>query len=430
MKLSKWNSYITLNENFGLVYNAFTDSFIVVKPNSMDLVYAQRGELDKFSDLFKEQMLAIGGLVKKTLDESNEIDKLILSTDFDKSTLRIIINPTLNCNFKCWYCYEKHIQDSCMSERIQNALIVLIEKRINKHKETSQCQLSFFGGEPLLKFKEVIHPIVTKVSNICKQYGVKLSLQFTTNAFLLNNEMIDFFKCHSSSFQVTLDGDKNEHNKTRFGKKGEPSYDVILKNISNLATAKLPVILRINYTTKNIESCRDLIFDLDKISYPLRDFIVIDFQRVWQDAPIIYEDDTDVIAKELSEILQIKKYKISDNKLSNPLRNPCYADYFNEFLVNYNGDIFFCTARDFNSENRAGFLKENGEIVWKNDHYFKRLSCKFRKPICRSCRIAPICGGGCRTKCMETFYNPKCNLGYSEEDIENLILDRFMHRYM
>lgn len=44
MKLSKWNSYIVLEGDTGLVYNAFTDRYIVVKASSIDLVHAQRGD--------------------------------------------------------------------------------------------------------------------------------------------------------------------------------------------------------------------------------------------------------------------------------------------------------------------------------------------------------------------------------------------------
>lgn len=430
MKLSKWNSYIDIDEHSGLIYNAFTDKFIVVRCDSMDLVYAKRGEIRNFSPLFTDQMLCLGGLIDESLDETQEIDRLIYSKDLDKSLLNIIINPTLDCNFKCWYCYEKHIENSCMSEKVKNSLIALIDERLCKNKETTECQLSFFGGEPFLRFNEVVRPLISKAAQICDKNDVSLSLQFTTNGFLINDDVIDFLRQFTTSLQITLDGGKNEHDKTRFAKGGIPSYDIIIKNIIKLANVGLHVILRINYTHKNIESCRDIITDLDKITYELRNSIVVDFQRVWQDRPVSYEDTTDLVAQELRKELQSKKYRTSNNRMIDALRSPCYADNINELLVNYNGDIFFCTARDFNSDNRAGTLKEDGKIAWIGNSYSKRMSCKFRKPVCRECRIAPICGGGCRTKCLETNSHDKCNFGYSEEDIDNLILDRFIFRYM
>ena len=430
MKLSKWNSYINLEGNEGLVYNAFTDRFIVVKAASMDLIHAQKGEIEQFSPLFREQMVVAGGMVEDDLDEAREVDKLILETDFDKSTLQVIVNPTLDCNFKCWYCYENHIQDSCMSEDTQAALITLIEKRLDNNKETKECQLSFFGGEPLLRFHEVVQPLISKSSLICKKRRVRLRLQFTTNAYLLDDVMIGFLRKFPASFQITLDGGRCEHDKTRFGKGGIPSYDVILKNIAKLAYADSHVVVRINYTAKNIESCKEIPNDLEQISSDKRNRIVVDFQRVWQDKPDSYGDTADLIVKNLRHELNEKGFRTSDNRMIDSVRNSCYADKYNELLVNYNGDVFFCTARDFIHEHRAGKLRPDGDVEWIDDRYKRRLSCKFRKPLCRECRIAPICGGGCRTKCLETAHHEGCNLRYSEEDIDNIVMDRFINRFM
>lgn len=430
MRLSKWNSYINIEGDAGLIYNSFSDKFILVKPKSKDLAYAKRGDIEKFSPLFAKQMQLSGGLVEESLDETSEIDKIISSVDLDKNVFHIIINPTLDCNFKCWYCYENHVQNSCMSDDVLIGLIALINKRLQKYQETNNCQISFFGGEPLLKYNEIIKPIIIKVYQICLQHNINLSLQFTTNAFLINEEMINFLKPYKVSFQITLDGGKNDHDKIRFGKGNIPTYGIILKNIEKLADNEFDITLRINYTSKNIKSCSHILNDLNKFKSKSRQHIVIDFQRVWQDKPYSHEDDADLIARQLRIALHSMKFHTANNRLTSSIKNPCYADNINELLVNYNGDIFFCTARDFNSENRAGKLNKYGEIEWIGNSYSQRMSCKFRKEVCRSCRIAPICGGGCRTKCLEASHHNDCNLGYSEEDIDNLILDRFIDRYI
>lgn len=202
------------------------------------------------------------------------------------------------------------------------------------------------------------------------------------------------------------------------------------KNIEKLADNEFHVTLRINYTSDNIESCRNILNNLSEFKIDTRHHIVIDFQRVWQDKPNSYEDSTDLIAQQLRTALHSMNFRTANHRLTSSIKSPCYADNINELLVNYNGDIFFCTARDFNSENRAGKLNKDGEIEWIGNSYSQRMSCKFKKDICRSCRIAPICGGGCRTKCLETAHHSNCNLGYSEEDIDNLILDRFIDRYI
>ena len=63
-------------------------------------------------------------------------------------------------------------------------------------------------------------------------------------------------------------------------------------------------------------------------------------------------------------------------------------------VINYNGDVFKCTAKDFTKENREGILNEVGDIVWEKSQEH-RLSLKLSNPLCSQCRIAPLCGGGC-----------------------------------
>ena len=45
--------------------------------------------------------------------------------------------------------------------------------------------------------------------------------------------------------------------------------------------------------------------------------------------------------------------------------SPCYADRANSVIVNYNGDVYKCTACDFAKTKREGKLNEDGTIYTK-----------------------------------------------------------------
>jgi uncharacterized protein len=72
-------------------------------------------------------------------------------------------------------------------------------------------------------------------------------------------------------------------------------------------------------------------------------------------------------------------------------------------VINYNGDVFKCTARDFTTKRRDGFIDENGELVWENDSLNKRMNAKFKNKPCLKCRLLPVCNGGCSQHAIENI---------------------------
>jgi radical SAM additional 4Fe4S-binding domain len=70
-------------------------------------------------------------------------------------------------------------------------------------------------------------------------------------------------------------------------------------------------------------------------------------------------------------------------------------------VVNYNGDLYKCTARDFLPENRVGYLSEVGELIWNKGYIEKRMSAKFNNKPCLDCKIMPLCNGGCSQHALD-----------------------------
>lgn len=112
------------------------------------------------------------------------------------------------------------------------------------------------------------------------------------------------------------------------------------------------------------------------------------------------------------------------------MRQSCYGDKVNHILINYQGDLYGCTARDFTVENRIGFLDKNGIPHYDLSKLRLRNAAKLSKPICECCRIAPICGGGCKQRAYESNEFEGCTMGYSDTDIDNKILDIFEYEFM
>lgn len=407
-----------------------TDTYIVTNGGNDDFENALHGNIAAFSPEFHNQMIQAGSIVPQKKDEVAQVADMIRDTDADPTSYHLIVNPTLDCNFHCWYCYENHIKDSGMSEKIHSGIINFVRNQVAKNRTLRHFHLSFFGGEPLLRFNSTVRPLIQQIAAITSDAEISMSVHFTTNGYLITREMITFLASYDATFQITLDGGRENHNNTRFQKGAAPSFDVILGNVRKLTEAGLFVNLRINYTSKNIESTTEIVNEVAKWNSACKKMMVVDYQRVWQDRGDSLYDKTYDTVKKLHQLLVNSDIAPANNLVFDYVRNSCYADKDNEMLVNFNGDIFSCTARDFKNDNRLGHISEDGTVEYLESRMKQLKNARFQKPICHTCRIAPICGGGCRTKCLENAHHADCNLGYTSEDIDELILERFEERFM
>lgn len=427
VKYSQYNTLLKVNDEFGLFYNAMSDKFIILKSKAYDtLVNSDVALLQQRDTVLYSQLLEVGGIVDVDVDEVQQVRDLIHQVDDDDTVFHLHVNPTVDCNFRCWYCYENHVKGSKMSNDTCEAVKRLIDNIISQHVNLKLFQLSFFGGEPFLFFNVIARPLIEYANNVCMHNAIELQVNFTTNGYLLSNNMIKLFENMNVNFQITLDGAKEQHDKTRFMKNGHGSFDRIVRNIKFLADGGHFVILRINYTIANIASISDIINSFDDVKNENRKNIQFDFQRVWQDAGMADDENAinETIIKYISFVRR-KGFVAINSRIIDNLRNSCYGDKKNYVLVNFDGNIFNCTARDFTIQNRSGYLSMDGNLIYDKTFPNCRKLTKFSRLVCHNCRIAPLCGGGCSQKAYENRTKDGCLYGYDESRKNEIIMDRF-----
>lgn len=352
MRLSLYTTILPITEKYNIVFNAITDKFIICHKDLLQ-IYPDYAYSTSSSKL-ESQLHEIKAVCDDGFNEVSYLKNIIESTDSDLSEFHLHVNPTLNCNFRCWYCYEEHQVESKISEGVLSSIVSLAKKEITNNHKLEIFTLSFFGGEPLMYYRQAAGKLISDIQNLCKNAGVKFRCHFTTNGYLLTDYIRFSLKNTNVTFQITLDGGREYHNKVRFSMIGNGSYDKILNNIKLLAIDCHEVLVRINYTSENIHSIKDIIKDLKKFHNDERNYLRIDFQRVWQDHPNVTEDEIlsliSCYVKELNELGFVCSY--SSNAGPGHISNSCYGDKRKHLLVNYDGNIFFCTARDFLPDNR------------------------------------------------------------------------------
>lgn len=427
MKFSMYNLFLPFERKM-LAYNSVNDKFMLLEYALYDLLQAAINEsnpigLQEIHPDYFNALLQNGFIVDKEKDEYSEIREIIINTDQDESFFNIIINPTMNCNFKCWYCYENHIKSSKMSQDIIEKVYRLIDN-VTSSKKIKNLYLSWFGGEPLLYFDKVMIPILEYANRKTIEKNIGFESDITTNGYLINQKMIDnFIKYNITHNQITLDGHRDLHNTVRNVNEKRGSYDEIINNVKLLCKNNISTTLRINFTNETLNTVLNVIEDISDISNDDREWLEISFHQVWQTKEKGNLEMSEKL-KAIKKTFRDNNFFVSGNTRDN-IRNSCYADKTNEVVINYNGDAFKCTARDFTKNNREGVLQEDGTIDWfeKNS---TRLMAKLNNKPCQTCPILPLCGSGCSQVAFENNGEDYCVYDFDIEKKKEVVKEHFI----
>lgn len=425
MKQSKYNCI--LQDNTGMViYNAATDQLVALTPQLANIFNEGKAAPEKIKAQHAElydHLLQKGIFVCDDADETETYIRKREEYERSSGEYTITINPTLACNMSCWYCYESHKNMPAMSADVKQSVLLLIDKLLADNK-LKKLNLSFFGGEPLLYFDKVVVDIINHAKMQCKAFDAKLSIHFTTNAYLLTDNVLKQLEGLDVSFQITIDGGKQVHDSVRKTKGGEPTYARIVEHIHQTLSHGFPVGVRFNYTAKSIPSFIDVVKDFSHLQQEQKQLVNFTFQRVWQDN----EGDADQVGQQVEHIERaFEQAGLFVNNAKSYIVPYCYADGVNTAVVNYNGDLFKCTARDFAPKSKEGTLAADGTLRW-NERLRKRMSIRHGSDTCLQCRIYPICHGGCSQMKLEAPDGiSSCPKGYDDDKIQEIMEGRALY---
>ena len=389
MKLSEYNYFIPFQYDKYIVFNGITSRFFLfsnVNVKELKKVLEDPvlyNNIDQYSDFIKK-MYSEGFLVDDEVDELQAIKNL-----YEKTTVsdryELMILPTYDCNFSCWYCVQHHRKEY-MSDDIIRKVKLHIKKYIVKHNIKS-FNIMWFGGEPMLTI-DTMKDITSFAKQFCKDNGVLFDCSITTNGSLLTSDNIMLLKELSfDDFQITLDGNIQEHNKVRFNANIPDSFDLILSNVATIVR-QIPDVnltLRYNYTRNNLDD--SLIDEVNtRIPKDLRRKIHFMPRKVWQ------EDENNIPNSKLQNL--IKKAKLSGYivEIAADVQQVCYVDNKHFNTIFHNGTVDKCA--NMNIDLARGILGDNGEIIWKSKQ-IEIQNIFDADSSCKNCRFLPVCMGPC-----------------------------------
>lgn len=417
MKVSRYNHFVNWN-NFYFGINLMTGKKIFLTNDQYHLL-SGRNTWDDLTPDELETYRILEGAGFIVSDDTDEFGMLKIRHNqdvyVDDYQYQMTVMPTLNCNLNCWYCYETHLPSQMGADIIERV------KKFAQHVLSAQklkvFNLDWFGGEPLMYFEQVVYPLSKHIKALTSESGVAFTNSATTNGVLITEEQLPLLReIDMKHYQITIDGYKDLHDHARKSRNGKGSYDTIVRNIHGIhrVISDATVSVRINYTDKTFDGIYRMIDDLPKSRR-----ISFAFQQVWQ-----LEKEMPAATEQLDEIKEYinrRGNKYEDRYYSCGLGTRCYADKMNQIVVNYDGKLFKCTARDFTKDSYAvGHLDEDGNALF-NAMFWKRFQrIPYDNPKCQACDLVPGCLGVCSQKILDNpAYIDTCDYDGQKKNLQD-----------
>ena len=167
------------------------------------------------------------------------------------------------CNLRCRYCYvnaNDALNHGLMPWEIAKQAIDFVFKRAGS---ADSVNITFFGGEPLLN-KPVLKQAIAYSQQMGAEQGKTVGYSMTTNATLLDDEIIDLIKHYNFGLMISLDGPQEVQDAMRPFADGRGSFETATRNIKRLMARRRAVTVRC--TLSNLD------LDRPKIVQFLEDF--------------------------------------------------------------------------------------------------------------------------------------------------------------
>lgn len=377
--------------------------FALFSMNGLNLLIGFKGgiyNLDKaFFDFLQGESLPQDGMLEEIQRiEEREGEGLDVPPMPGRTLRALCLNITSNCNLNCSYCFAGSEQKINMTlETAKKAFDFLL----SSSDPESTLQIDFFGGEPLLNFD-----LIKEFLPYAKSFGRDVKFTLTTNALLLNKDVIAFLNSEKISLIMSLDGDINTNDMHRKNHKGSSEWHSVLSNIKELISSRegADYYVRGTFTPDSLNIRDTALFYTENQIYR---FSLEGAKGCSGDSWAISEKDTERIKQEYEKLAEfiLEQRKIGapidyfhfnvylDTPLCAPRRlSGCGAGV--EYVsVSPKGHLYPCHQlhRD---EFSMGSLDGGGSFFKEQREKFSNSSI-YVKSGCMDCWARFYCSGGC-----------------------------------
>lgn len=429
--MSRYN-VVTKHEGKVLVFNTYTLSLMELDELYYeDFISKNNDFLNDIDKPMFEDLIENGFIIKDDVDEISLLRNSYWDNKVNNPVLHISVMTTLDCNFRCIYCFENR-QSVEMTDNVQKSVINFIKNELSS-RQYQAVHIDWYGGEPLLNMV-CIERISSEIIAECKCKNILYESSIMTNGYLLSLEnCLKLKDLHVSHAQITIDGTKEIHDSRRPLESNKGTFDEIIKNIKLMKDYVNPFI-RINVDKTNVQSIDELLLffrnnGMDDLDITIKGVVSSDANPV----EVTMIDEKEISNLIIQKIIKAKELGLKTSVLTAFEESDshfCIVDLDSQFIISPNGSVFKCgEAYDESDPGFIGTIDEEGHVdidlekrlLWDKD--------PFVDEECLKCNVLPLCMGGCQLK-REVKKNGWCSpvlknnleelIGlYYDENVEN-----------
>jgi uncharacterized protein len=461
MQPSMFNVQVPLAERREVfLMNTFSDAQLLVSADVAGLLErVARGET-RFSREEADALDALtdnGFLVESREDERRQLRDFFTSVREDTERLKVTVLTTLQCNFACDYCFQGDHGDynkfaAKMTLETAARVASWIEDRLDEARP-QKFTLTLFGGEPLLNVPVGIF-LAERTWAACQERGIEQTVTMITNGLLLTPEIVDRLTPYGlKGVKITLDGDRDTHNRLRPLRGRQGTFDRIIENIRRVSD-RISITIGGNFDETSWDSYPALLEflrqqefadQISKINFkpiikapePERPKGMIPLLAVGRDDKPLGGTcmtsagagrlasspcDSCHFVDEKMSFLREETRKYGFPTPDGLHMGPCEIHRRHAYTIGPDGSLYACPGFTGEATESTGHIDGRDE-AWRQAaaERFERLTA--HKEACGDCSYIPVCGGGCSVAAhteLGDMNHPSCHKGSFESALVSL----------
>lgn len=438
IKLLKFgDSHYVYDVNKNDIIKISYESYIILQKIINNNSKINKNDLNKELEVFRKE----GYFSKNQIQQIKNIEVKEILNLLNSNLKSLLIQVTRDCNLRCKYCFYSgkytNIRTHEMSYMKKELCMQIIDYFMLRSIRSSEINIGFYGGEPLLNFK-LIKETVEYIEEKYPLSNIKYSI--TTNATLLTPYIIEYLIKKNFLITISIDGPQNIHDANRIFANGSGSYNIVYKNIKYIFDNKY------DYFISNIRYNAVVTHEYKMVEDYFKNEPILGKIRGKLSPLNNYHDNSLVQnqnSREFDKEKGISTYNKTIRMLVNYLKNKNQGNYngintikqtIDKLNVNYeypqkaaisagvcipgisrlfcttNGDFYMCEKLDDNSQDlKIGDIHNGWNI--KNIVNLSNISNSSKDKGCKNCWAIHLCNM-CAAKiyaCNEEKLNKKCD---------------------